>query len=332
MKFFICFLSVIFLSLPFTLFAQNYLIPWDVINEGGLPSTSSNYQEVSSIGEAAIGFSQSANYQEGSGFCYGIETTSSPPSQPQISVTPSSFNLSLQQGQSKDTILRISNTGTANLSWSLTEVPLVAWLSENPTSGNIPASGQTNVTVSFNTSGLSPATYLCTLRITSNDPVNPIVNVPVELEMSPPLQIEILAPKDTVSLDSVSPWVVVKNFSNTQVTLQVYFRILFGSDTVYKDMKIVILESDSSNVVWFKYWKPPIVGGYVVLTYYAFSGKENSIKFQTSMENIFVKANYSQPILSLPYPGDVEYICAQRNGNSFTHNGATTRYALDFSN
>jgi hypothetical protein len=103
---------------------------------------------------------------------------------PQITLDPTSFNLALPYNNITDTTLTIGNSGGvggAGLNWSLAEVPLVDWLSENPTSGAIAPGNQTNITMSFNTMGLNPGTYRCTLSISSNDPVNPIVNVPVEL-------------------------------------------------------------------------------------------------------------------------------------------------------
>ncbi|MEO0072875.1 MAG: FlgD immunoglobulin-like domain containing protein, partial [candidate division WOR-3 bacterium] len=106
---------------------------------------------------------------------------------PVISVSPSSFSLTLGQNVTKDTTLTISNLGNATLSWSLSEVPQVDWLTEYPTSGEIPGLDETNVTLSVNTEWLLPGVYSCTLRLSSNDPLNPVVDVPVALTVTGPV-------------------------------------------------------------------------------------------------------------------------------------------------
>ena len=100
----------------------------------------------------------------------------------QIWWSPSSFSLTLPQGQTKDTLLIIGNRGSATLSWNVSDY--VSWLSEKPASGSVDSGSQTNDTVRFNSTGLVPATYRCSLRVTSNDPVNPTVYVPVQLAVT----------------------------------------------------------------------------------------------------------------------------------------------------
>jgi uncharacterized repeat protein (TIGR01451 family) len=55
------------------------------------------------------------------------------------------------------------------------------WLSVAPTSGMIPASGSTDVTVTFDSTGLASGTYTGKLCVNSNDPTNEVVEVPVTL-------------------------------------------------------------------------------------------------------------------------------------------------------
>jgi PKD repeat protein len=62
----------------------------------------------------------------------------------------------------------------------------IPWLSENPTSGTVPPGGCQDVTVTFDSSGLTPGAYTGTLRIDSNDTQTPVVNVPVELTVAGP--------------------------------------------------------------------------------------------------------------------------------------------------
>lgn len=59
----------------------------------------------------------------------------------------------------------------------------VPWLSVNPTSGTTAGGGSSNVDVTLNATGLTPGVYEAALCITSNDPLNPLVVVPVTMEV-----------------------------------------------------------------------------------------------------------------------------------------------------
>ncbi|MBS1518092.1 MAG: hypothetical protein JSS91_08385 [Bacteroidetes bacterium] len=58
------------------------------------------------------------------------------------------------------------------------------WLTENPLSGTISPSGNQNVDLVFNSTGLSAGTYTGKVRITSNDPVTPQKDVKVRLNVT----------------------------------------------------------------------------------------------------------------------------------------------------
>ena len=60
----------------------------------------------------------------------------------------------------------------------------VPWLSEVPASGTTAAGGSSAVTVSFDSTGLAAGSYDANLCVTSNDPVTPLVVVPVELTVT----------------------------------------------------------------------------------------------------------------------------------------------------
>jgi hypothetical protein len=57
------------------------------------------------------------------------------------------------------------------------------WLTENPLSGSIAPAGIQNVDLTFNSTGLALGTYTGKLRIASNDPVNPLKDVKVRLNV-----------------------------------------------------------------------------------------------------------------------------------------------------
>ena len=58
----------------------------------------------------------------------------------------------------------------------------VPWLYENPISGIIPADAYTDVDVTFDATQVTQTGhYQATLKVSSNDPVVPTVNIPVNL-------------------------------------------------------------------------------------------------------------------------------------------------------
>ena len=72
-------------------------------------------------------------------------------------------------------------SGPASCS-SPAEIP---WISATPNTGTIPGHGATPVDVSFDSTGLATGIYTGTLCIESNDPIKPLVQVPVELNVVP---------------------------------------------------------------------------------------------------------------------------------------------------
>ncbi|NCU37224.1 T9SS type A sorting domain-containing protein, partial [Candidatus Falkowbacteria bacterium] len=59
--------------------------------------------------------------------------------------------------------------------------PPAGWLSVNKDSGSVEAGQQEIVTVTFNSTDLTPGTYQGAIKIASNDPATPLVTVPVTL-------------------------------------------------------------------------------------------------------------------------------------------------------
>jgi hypothetical protein len=59
----------------------------------------------------------------------------------------------------------------------------VPWLSVSPTSGSTAPGAVSEVTVSFDSAGLSVGEYEALLCVASNDPVSPVVEVPVSLSV-----------------------------------------------------------------------------------------------------------------------------------------------------
>jgi hypothetical protein len=87
--------------------------------------------------------------------------------------------------------LTLSNYGTAPLNWSIDEDDTacdspadIPWLSVAPNSGVTAPANSTPVDVTFDATGLTPATYNANLCVSSDDPVTPLVQVPVALTVT----------------------------------------------------------------------------------------------------------------------------------------------------
>ncbi|MCK6620384.1 MAG: hypothetical protein L6Q94_07825, partial [Calditrichia bacterium] len=95
---------------------------------------------------------------------------------PEITVDPTAFSDTLLIGDSKTNILSITNSGSTTagpLTYSISEVPPVGWLSVNPTSGSITVTQTEDVSVMLDATGLTAGNYSTNLEITHNG-----VNVP----------------------------------------------------------------------------------------------------------------------------------------------------------
>lgn len=70
-----------------------------------------------------------------------------------------------------------------NIRAKLVGEPIQAWLNVNPGMGTIEPNMSQTVTVNFSAVGLTAGTYMASINISSNDPVTPMVTVPVTLEV-----------------------------------------------------------------------------------------------------------------------------------------------------
>ncbi|MCH8568791.1 MAG: choice-of-anchor J domain-containing protein, partial [Balneolales bacterium] len=84
-------------------------------------------------------------------------------------------------------------------------------ISVSPTEGSVAPGGAQNLLVSANTAGLTPGNYDYNIRITSNDPANGLILVPVALEVSP----AVTGPVLTLSSSSLAFGAVVEGFDRT---------------------------------------------------------------------------------------------------------------------
>jgi hypothetical protein len=111
---------------------------------------------------------------------------------PDIDVTPASFNVTVASGFSRLRRLIISNVGSAPLTYSITDD--AAWLSESPTSGTVNPSRSDSIQVTFDATSLPPDTYSATITVSSNDPDEPEVLVPVTLVVLQQIDLVLIDP------------------------------------------------------------------------------------------------------------------------------------------
>ena len=113
-----------------------------------------------------------------------VVVTVVPPS-PTVVVSPSSFSVTLIAGLSTTRELSITNKGLGNLYWLLSEIPPVPWLGVNPLSGMLTPSESVTVAVRLDAGSLTEGLYTTSLEVASNDPLHPLVAVPVTLNVRP---------------------------------------------------------------------------------------------------------------------------------------------------
>ncbi len=120
---------------------------------------------------------------------------------PTITVSPDSFRVTLETGDSTSQIMMIGNTGQAPLHWNLTSGNSDS-LSTMPDSGTVSPGGSENVQVKFYSAHLSPGAYHETLPISSNDPLTPLKSISVTL-------VDIPQTSGTVALSLGNNWNLV---------------------------------------------------------------------------------------------------------------------------
>ncbi len=102
-----------------------------------------------------------------------------------VTAAPLAFSVQLPVNGQQQVPLSLQNTGCQTLNFSLAENPPVAWVSETPGEGQVPAGEAVTVQLSLSAQGLPPGSYTTTLQLTSNDPQQPVLSLPVTLTVSP---------------------------------------------------------------------------------------------------------------------------------------------------
>jgi uncharacterized repeat protein (TIGR01451 family) len=105
---------------------------------------------------------------------------------PDIMVNPTMLAVTIPQSTTVTRTLTISNVGEADLNWSLAVSPTVSWLDAAPTSNTPPPPGSDEVTLTLDSTGLPEGAYMTSLLVSSDDPDEPEVSVPIILIVLPP--------------------------------------------------------------------------------------------------------------------------------------------------
>jgi plastocyanin len=130
----------------------------------------------------------------GAGMHGSITVVGDTPPPPVGDVGPASFDFALATGETASDTLEIANTGDAAsmLEFAIDEADdscstpaQVPWLAESPTTGSIGGGSSTTVALDIDSSGLGPGGYVAYLCMSTNDPGNLLVTVPVSLTLTP---------------------------------------------------------------------------------------------------------------------------------------------------
>jgi len=116
-------------------------------------------------------------------FSFNITITST---SPEIDVNPLSFQKYLQQDEIISDLLSVGNPGAPGSLLNFDATASETWLTLNGGStylGSLNSGETDDITVGFDMTGLSPGIYLANITINSNDPDNPQLIIPVEVNV-----------------------------------------------------------------------------------------------------------------------------------------------------
>jgi PKD repeat protein len=104
---------------------------------------------------------------------------------PEIDVTPSAISVTLVSGESSLEPVTVTNLGGSPLNFAVTNPEAVTWLSFEPLNGILDPSASLDISVTLDAAALDAGVYTATLEFASNDPITPLVILPVTLTVLP---------------------------------------------------------------------------------------------------------------------------------------------------
>lgn len=103
---------------------------------------------------------------------------------PTISLDANALGVTLNFGEAGEDDFTITNLGSHQLTFTVTESPIVEWFTATPSSGTVTGGGNQLIMGSFSAAGMTPGTYQTTLQVASNDPDDPLLEVSVEMTVN----------------------------------------------------------------------------------------------------------------------------------------------------
>jgi len=106
---------------------------------------------------------------------------------PNIVVPRETIEEILLPGETSTQTLPVGNDGDLNLTFSIAETPLVDWLVVDPSAGELLPDESLTTTLTFDTGALPLGAYTATLEVSSNDPDEPLITLPVTMIICSPV-------------------------------------------------------------------------------------------------------------------------------------------------
>lgn len=106
-------------------------------------------------------------------------------SKPNLSCHPSTITDTIITGKTFNYFLRLKNIGYCQLNYNVATESL--WLEGLPMTGNLDNGDSITINLTVNTDNLITGIYSTNIQITSNDPVNPIAQIPFIVKVNHPL-------------------------------------------------------------------------------------------------------------------------------------------------
>jgi uncharacterized membrane protein len=175
-------------------------------------------------------------------------------------ISPYSFDLTANAGETAVGNLTIGNAGLGALDWSFT-LPLPTWVEASATSGTVSPSNQVIVKLTGNATSLGAGLYQSVLNLTTNDPANPTLfiyfNMTVYLH---DITVQLITPPIPIAVDNLAQIsaTIYNSGSLTETAIEV--QLLINS---YKEDSTVIasLAAVTSTIVQLS-WTPNQTGNH----------------------------------------------------------------------